>query len=72
MNRQNTTVKGDDDVVEIKEDSSALKRRMIAVPEVIYLVNQYASASQATMATDDIRHHERIASNVSCSCNCEN
>jgi hypothetical protein len=38
-------VKGDGDVVGIKEDSSALERRIIAGPKGSRLVNQYTSTS---------------------------
>jgi hypothetical protein len=32
---------------------------MVAGPEVNHLVQQYETASQAKVATDDIRHHEQ-------------
>ncbi|KAJ8353458.1 hypothetical protein SKAU_G00210250 [Synaphobranchus kaupii] len=55
----NALIKGDGGAVSVTEDSSALRRWMVAGPEVSHLVAQYEAASEAKDASKHIRHHEQ-------------
>ena len=54
----NAVIKGDGGAIGITEDASALRRWMVAGPEVSRLVGQYELASQVKLAREDVRHHE--------------
>lgn len=58
--QSNAIVKGDGGAIGITEDPSSLRRWMVSGPEVSQLVYQYELASQAKVAKEDIRHHEKI------------
>ncbi|KAJ8375399.1 hypothetical protein SKAU_G00059790 [Synaphobranchus kaupii] len=55
----NALIKGDGGAVGVTEDPSALRRWMVAGPEVSHLVAQYEAASEAKDASKHIRHHEQ-------------
>lgn len=56
----NAVVKGDGGAVGVTEDPSALRRWMVAGPEVSHLVTQYETASGAKCAKDcTTTHHEQ-------------
>jgi len=55
----NAVIKGDGGAICVTEDPSALRRWMIADPEVSHLVAKYESASEAKDADENTRHHEQ-------------
>ena len=55
----NAVIKGDDGAIGVTEDPSALRRWMIAGPEVSHLVVQYESASEAKDANGNTKQHDR-------------
>ncbi len=54
----NAVIKGDGGAIGVTEDPSALRRWMVAGPEVSYLVAQYESQSEAKDATERNFHLE--------------
>ena len=54
----NAVIKGDGGAIGVTEDPSALRRWMIAGPEVSHLVAQYEVACGAKMGADHTSHHE--------------
>jgi hypothetical protein len=54
----NAVIKGDGGAICVTEDPSALRRWMVADPEVSHLVAKYESASEAKDADENTRHHE--------------
>ena len=55
----NALIKGDGGAIGVTEDPSALRRWMVAGPEVSYLVAEYEVLSGAKDATTSTTHHER-------------
>lgn len=55
----NAVIKGDGGAVGLTEDLSALRRWMVAGPEVSRLVAQYESISEAKDVNEEVRHHEQ-------------
>ncbi len=58
----NAVIKGDGGAIGITEDPSALRRWMVAGPEVSHLVAEYEELSSAKDATRSTAHHERTTS----------
>ena len=58
----NALIKGDGGAIGVTEDSSALRRWMVAGPEVSHLVAEYEVLSGAKDATRSTAHHERTIS----------
>lgn len=54
----NAVIKGDGGVIGITEDPSALRRWMVAGPEISHLVSEYEKASRAKETPTATRHHE--------------
>ena len=54
----NAVIKGDGGAIGVTEDPSALRRWMIAGPEVTHLVAQYEVACGAKMGAEHTSHHE--------------
>ena len=54
----NAVIKGDGGAIGMTEDPSALRRWMIAGPEVSHLVDQYEVACGAKMGAEHTSHHE--------------
>ena len=54
----NAVIKGDGGAIGVTEDPSALRRWMIAGPEVSHLVAQYEVACGAKMSAEHTSHHE--------------
>ena len=55
----NAVVKADGGAIGVTEDASALRRWMVAGPEVSHLVAQYEVASGAKEGTEHTSHHEQ-------------
>ena len=55
----NAVIKGDGGAIGLTEDASALRRWMVAGPEVSHLVAEYEAASGAMDATVNTKHHEQ-------------
>ena len=55
----NAVIKGDGGAIGVTEDPSALRRWMVAGPEVSHLVAQYEAASESKDATEHNSHHEQ-------------
>ena len=54
----NAVIKADRSAIGVTEDLSALRRLMIAGPEVSHLVEQYEAACKTNESTEHISHHE--------------
>ena len=57
----NAIIKGDGGAIGVTEDPSALRRWMIAGPEVSRQASDYAIVSEARDANENTRHHEQTA-----------
>ena len=57
----NAIIKGEGGAIGVTEDPSALRRWMIAAPEVSRLASDYAIVSEARDANENTRHHEQTA-----------
>lgn len=55
----NAVIKADGGAVGVTEDPSALRRWMIAGPQVSQLVSEYEAASEAKEAAEQTSHHEQ-------------
>jgi len=55
----NALIKGDGGVIDVTEDPSALRRWMVADPEVSHLVSQYEVLSGTKDAKGSTIHHEQ-------------
>jgi len=55
----NAVVKADGGAIGLTEDPSALRRWMIAGPEISHLVAQYEAASEVKEGTEHTSHHEQ-------------
>ena len=55
----NAVIKADGAAIGVTEDPSALRRWMVAGPEVSHLVEQYEAASAAKEVTEHTSHHEQ-------------
>ena len=55
----NAVIKGDGGAIGLTEDPSALRRWMVAGPEVSHLVSQYEAASKAKDVTEGTDRHEQ-------------
>ncbi len=60
--QNNAVIKGDGGAVGLTEDAGALRRWMVAGPEVSRLVAAYEAMSTVKDATVSSRHHEQTAS----------
>lgn len=56
---QNNAVKGDGGAIGLTEDPAALRRWMVAGPEISYIVAKYEAASIRKDATAVTKHHEQ-------------
>ena len=59
--QENAVIKGEDDAIGVTEDPSALRRWMVAGPEVSRLATEYEIVSEAKDANEKIRRHEQTA-----------
>ena len=57
--QNNAVIKGDGGAVGLTENSSALRRWMVAGPEVIRLIGRYEAVSGSKEVKKNIRHHEQ-------------
>eukprot|EP00058_Branchiostoma_floridae_P021206 XP_002606696.1 hypothetical protein BRAFLDRAFT_72537 [Branchiostoma floridae] len=57
----NAVIKADGGAVGVTEDPSALRRWMIAGPQVSHLVEQYEAASEAKEAVEPTSHHNQTS-----------
>ena len=56
--QNNAVIKGDGEAIGLTEDPTALRRWMVAGPDVSGLVTGYEAVSRAEDATTSSRHHE--------------
>ena len=57
----NALIKGEGGAIGVTEDPSALRRWMVAGPEVSHLVRTYEKISEGKDANEEHQHHERTA-----------
>lgn len=57
----NAIIKGDGGAIGLTEDQSALRRLMVAGPEVSRLVSLYEMEAQINEATEHTVHHEQTS-----------
>lgn len=57
--QSNAVIKGDGGAIGITEDPSALRRWMVAGPEVSFLVGQYETLCGAKDTNEEVQHHEQ-------------
>ena len=55
----NAIITGEGGVIGVTEDPSALRRWMVAGPEVSRLAAEYEAISEAKDANENVRHHEQ-------------
>ena len=60
--QNNACVKGDGGAVGLKEDPSALRRWMVAVPEVARVIHEFENAGLHWNEREDVHHHDQTAS----------
>ena len=61
MKRQMLFFKGEVGAIGVTEDPSALRRWMVAGPEVNGLATEYETVSEAKDANEKVRHHKQTA-----------
>ena len=59
--KTNAVIKGEGGAIGVTEDPSALRRWMVAGPEVSHLATGYEIVSEAKDANEKVRHHEQTA-----------
>ena len=59
--QEKAVIKGEDGAIGVTEEPSALKRWMVAGPEVSRLATEYEIVSEAKDADEKIRRHEQTA-----------
>ena len=59
--QENAVIKGEDGAIGVTEDPLALRRWMVAGPEVSLLATEYEIVSEAKNTNEKIRRHEQTA-----------
>ena len=62
--QNNAYVKGDGDAIGLTENPSALRRWMVAGPEIARVITEFESSCQAKGKAEDIQHHEQMNRHV--------
>lgn len=57
----NASVKGDGDAVGLTESPGALRRWMVAGPEIARMIHEFEE-STSRLVKEDLRHHEQVSS----------
>lgn len=60
--QENAIVKGEGGAVGLTGNPSALKRWMIAGPEIARMVKEFETSATPSEATENLKHHEQVHS----------